>query len=233
MNNFDVEVVLYLSHLVGRHYWLAKTASLILSTNLLGGGVLVLLVWLALFDSSRPGQLQKGFELLLGSVFFSLFATLIARGVAISLPFRARPFATSSLHLQLPISSFLVLINWSSFPSDHATLFFALASGILMVSRRMGYFAFAWVVFFICLPLLCLGVHWPTDIIAGTALGVSFAQMARIPAFREFSRRTITKWHQNHARFFFAALFLWSYETVILYDDVRRFLMRIAHSFRT
>ena len=100
-----------------------------------------------------------------------------------------------------------------------------------MVSRRMGWLAFAWVSL-VCSTLVCFGIHWPTDIFAGAVLGVSFAQMARIPVFREFARRTITNWYQNHSPLFFAALFLWSYETVVLYDDLRQLLMRIAHSFR-
>ena len=207
MNPFDVQIVLYLNQILGRHPGIEKIVSLIPSTNLLQGGVMVLLVWLALFDDDRPGQLRKNSELLLGSVFFSVIGTLVARGLAVSLPFRARPIAMPSLHLVLPSGISMVLVDWSSFPSDHATLFFAIAAGIMMVSRRIGWIAFAWVGL-ISFALLGLGAHWATDIIVGAALGTSFAQLTRIPAFRGFTRRIITNCHQQHPQFFFAALFV-------------------------
>ncbi len=233
MNNFDVGAELFLNQFVGRHQWFDRIIGLTHATNLLQGGVMVLLIVFLLFDHNRPGQLRKGFELLLGSVFFSIFAVLTARGLALSLPFRARPLADASLHFRAPAGESLVLINWSAFPSDHAALFFALAAAILMVSKRAGLLAFAWAIAGVCFPLLYLGVHWPTDIIVGAILGVSFAQVARIPVIREFIRRTTVDMHQNHAGVFFAMLFLWSYETVILYEDVRRVLKWVAHTHST
>jgi undecaprenyl-diphosphatase len=133
------------------------------------------------------------------------------------------------LHFRPPAGGVLALIHWSAFPSDHATLFFSLAAGLLLVSRPVGWFAIAWVTLFICLPLLYLGAHWSTDILAGAVLGVSFTQMARIPAIREFVRRMATKWHHKHPILFLAGLILWCYETAVLFEDVRRLLVSVAH----
>ena len=231
MNHFDLQILIFLNEHLARHPGIEKAVGLVPSTNLLQGGVMVLLVWLALFEDNRPGQFRKNFELLLGSIFFSLFATLVARGLALSLPFRERPIAIASLHVVRPAGSSMLLVDWSAFPSDHATLFFAIATGIFMVSRRIGWLALAWVGF-ICFALIALGAHWTTDIMVGAVLGISFAQLARVPAFREFVRRSTIGWYESHPQLFFAGLFLWSFETVILYDDVRRILMRIAHSIR-
>jgi undecaprenyl-diphosphatase len=228
MNSFDANVVVFFNNLIVQHHWIGVIAKLNYSTRLLEGGVVVLFIWLALFDRKRPGQLQEGFELLLGSIFWSMFAVLTARALAFSLPFRARPLATPSLDLYLPYASSIRLINWSAFPSDHATLYFGLVAGVLMVSRKLGGMALAWTFTFGCMPLLFLGVHWPTDLLGGAVLGFSFAQLARIPAFREFSRRTITNLYQNQPRIFFVVLFFWSYETVGLYEDIRHVLKRIA-----
>ncbi|MFY9856107.1 MAG: phosphatase PAP2 family protein, partial [Terracidiphilus sp.] len=186
--------------------------------------VIVLLMWFVLFDRNRPGKLREGSELLIGSAFFSLLATLAARGLAISVPFKARPIASPLLHFRLPYGGSLVLIHWSSFPSDHAVLLCALATGIFLVSRRVGWFAVLWVALVICFPLLYIGVHWPTDILVGAAIGVSFAQLSRIPRIREFVRRATTDWHRNHPELFFPALFLFSYGVVTLFEDVRRLL---------
>jgi undecaprenyl-diphosphatase len=230
MNNIDFAVELFLNQFVGRHPWFDKMIGLTNATNLLQGGVMVLLILFLLFDRDRPGQLREGCELLLGSVFFSIFAVLTARALALSLPFRARPLAEPLLHFRLPPGESLILINWSAFPSDHAALFFALAAAILMISKRAGLLAFAWVIGGVCFPLLYLGAHWPTDIIVGAILGMSFVQFARVPVIREFVRRTIVNVHRNHARVFFAVLFLWSYETIILYEDVRSILKWLAHA---
>lgn len=230
MNSFDFKIEWFLNQFVGRHHSIDRLIGLTNATNLLQGGVMVLLILFLLFDRDRPGQLRKGFDLLLGSVFFSLFAVLAARALALSLPFKARPIADPSLHFRLPPGETLVLINWSAFPSDHAALFFALAAAILMASTRAGLIAFTWVIAGVCFPLVYLGAHWPTDIIVGAIIGLSFAQFARIPAIREFVRRTVTNLHQNHARAFFIILFLWSYETIVLYDDVRNVLKWLAHA---
>jgi undecaprenyl-diphosphatase len=230
LNGFDVHIELFLNHFVGQHPWFDWMVSRSSGTPLGTTIEIVLLMWFVIFDRNRPGQLRKGFELLIGSSFFALLATLAARGLAISLPFRARPIATPSLHLRLPAGGSLVLIDWSSFPSDHAALFFALATGILLVSRRVGYLAVAWVSLFICFPAIYMGVHWPTDVLAGMFIGVSFAQMARIPAIREFVRRSATKLHEDHPEIFFMVFFLFSYETVVLFEDVRRLLQFIARS---
>src|SRR5579863_3871737 len=140
LNGFDVPIELYFSHLLGRHAWFDSLLIQTESTLLLKGGAIVFLVWFLLFDRKRPGQLREGFELLFGSVFFSLVATLVARCLALCLPFRVRPLATPWLQFHFPGDSTPMLTNWSSFPSDHAVMFFALASGIFMLSRWAGGF---------------------------------------------------------------------------------------------
>lgn len=230
MNSFDVQIELFLNQFTRRHGWFDYMIGMSDTSDLFKGIVIILLMWIVLFDHNRPGQLRKGYELLIGSAILATFATLVARVLAHSLPFRARPIATPSLNFRPLDDSSLSLINWSAFPSDHATLFFALAAGILLVSQRVGWFAIAWVALVICVPRLCIGIHWPTDILGGAALGVSFIQIARIPVIREFVRRTVANWHQSSPELFFAGLFLWSYETVFLFVDVRHVLSLVAHS---
>lgn len=229
-NSFDVHIELFLNQFAGRHPRFDSIISWTDATPLVKGGVIVMLIWLTLFDRNRPGRMRKDFELLIGAVFLSAFATIAARGLAIILPFRSRPFVTPSLHFRLPTGASLNHIDWSSFPSDHAAMFFALATGLLLVSLRAGWFAIAWAAFVICLPRLYLGLHWPTDILAGAVIGVSSTQLLRIPAIQDFVRRNVSKWHQDHPGILFAMLFLWSYEVVDLFGDIRHFLKVFAHS---
>ena len=56
-----------------------------------------------------------------------------------------------------------------SFPSSHATFFFALALVVLSFSRRWGYFYIV-IALLIGVARVIAGVHWPADILGGVAL---------------------------------------------------------------
>ena len=231
LNPFDLLVEHWLNHFVGHFPLFDKAVLYFESTNLTTGAVIVFLVWLTLFDVRRPGRLRERNEIVFASAFFAMLATLIARALALGLPFRARPIATPALAFIPPAGGSLVLFHWSAFPSDHATLFFALAVGLLPVSRRIGLVAVAWVVFLISFPSLYLGVHWPTDILAGAALGIGMVQLARIPLIRAFTRSCVDHLYEERPAVFFAVLYLWSYETTILFEDVRRVLFLFFHKY--
>lgn len=61
-----------------------------------------------------------------------------------------------------------------SFPSDHAALFLALATGILLAARGAGVIALAWTLAFTLGARIATGLHSPLDIVAGGAIGVGF-----------------------------------------------------------
>lgn len=229
LNSFDVGIEHWLNQFSGRYPSFDQLVLHGSSSNLTSSVFLMFLIWLAVFDARREGRLRSGHEMVFGAALFAMLATLTARAIAISVPFRARPIATPSLHFNPPAGGTMVLIHWSSFPSDHATLFFALAVGILPVSRRLGWLAVLWVMFADCLPLIYLGVHWPTDILAGAVLGGSFVQLARVPAVRAWVRGNVELFYAQRPALFFALFFLWSYETTILFEDVRRVLFFAAH----
>jgi undecaprenyl-diphosphatase len=66
------------------------------------------------------------------------------------------------------------LINWDrkgSFPSDTATLFFALATVIFLEARLVGLICFCWVAAMIAVPKVIFGYHYPSDIVGSLVLG--------------------------------------------------------------
>ncbi len=228
MNSFDTHITLFLNQFANRWPWFDWLVSYGYCTNLIGIGVTVALAWYALFDGKTEDRLVKNRELLLGAFFFCGVAALAARGLALSLPFRVRPRWTPGFDFHSPNSfNSTTLIHWSSFPSDHAALLYALAVGILFVSRRLGLLAIAWVAVTISFPAIYLGIHWTTDVIVGAGIGVAFAYCSKIPPVREAISRFTTSWQQQQIGVFFAVLFLWSYQIVNLFEDGRRFLKGI------
>ncbi|HEY1488613.1 MAG TPA: phosphatase PAP2 family protein, partial [Micromonosporaceae bacterium] len=69
----------------------------------------------------------------------------------------------------------------AGFPSDHATASGALAVGILLASRRLGWMA-ALLGALIAFSRVYVGVHYPVDVVAGLLLGAAVALLGRAPA---------------------------------------------------
>jgi undecaprenyl-diphosphatase len=83
--------------------------------------------------------------------------------------FRARPFVDLDINLALfyPPTD-------SSFPSNPAATGFAVATGIFLWNRPLGLLMYA-MAFLWSFARVYAGVHYPTDILAGAAIGAGFA----------------------------------------------------------
>lgn len=95
----------------------------------------------------------------------------LAVGKAISeLVDRARPFVVDSGGVHL----FSGHAADASFPSDHATASFAIATAIFLRHRRWGIVALV-AAAVLSVGRVALGVHYPSDVLAGAALGAAAA----------------------------------------------------------
>ena len=127
--------------------------------------ILIVLFLALLFFSQYPKRDKLQILLIIG------ISAVIARfGITELIRFfyhRPRPFLT------LPVHQLLTDSAWS-FPSGHATFFFAMATAIYLHNKKWG------IVFFIATILITIsrviaGVHYPSDIVGGAIIGIAVA----------------------------------------------------------
>jgi undecaprenyl-diphosphatase len=95
-------------------------------------------------------------------------ALAVAHGITM-LWDRPRPFESHAM-----VHLFISHGGDPSFPSDHATAGFAIAVSLLLRSRRVGIFALA-LATAMAVARVAVGVHYPTDVLAGACLGTASA----------------------------------------------------------
>jgi undecaprenyl-diphosphatase len=184
-----------------------------------GGIIMGAYWWFWFLPDSRETRRPKIVAALIGM----LIALVIARMIALGFPFRVRPINNLEIGIHMPPVPLEVHVfeSWSSFPSDNAAMFFALAVGLWRLSPLVGLAAIAFAAVWIALVRVVLGVHYPSDVIAGAAIGVACALAAArlsgtgmVAAILDFERR------YPHA--FYAGMFLVTFEFAALFNDIRR-----------
>jgi len=231
MNSFDLAIFHLLNSFAHRSYTFDLIVVRTMENGLTTGAVIVALFWAA-WEIEGASNPEKR-EILLSGLFVSIFSIFVARVFALTLPFRVRPLHNPDIGFRLPYEMKPeILINWSSFPSDHATLFICLAVVLWMVSRRLGVIAFVYVLLVIDLPRIYAGVHYPTDILAGSVLGLAMAALVKLPKVRAAIALPAIQWKNSYPLLFHCAFFLCAFEIGELFATVRDFgsyAMHAAH----
>lgn len=146
-------------------------------------------LWFWPASRARRDQLQTS------AIVATLSATLAlgVNQVIIHLWDRPRPFAAHAATLLLAPS------KDPSFPSDHATFAFAIAVAVLLVARRLGWLLFIFAAL-LGLARVWTGEHYPSDVIAGAAIGslvaiICMAEYPRIERLLDPALRIARRYH--------------------------------------
>ncbi len=224
MQAFDHSIVFFLNQFA--HRWRVFDGMVIFFSNsdLMKGGVVMAAIWWAWFYPKGDAKTHRSY--LLSALFGSLVALFFARAFAHAFPLRVGPILDPSLHFRPPagLPSQANWTIWSSFPSDHAALFCALLTGVWFVSRRAGIALMLYVLIAICLPRIYVGIHYPSDVLAGAGLGVFSVLLCSWSRIRESWTATVLHWMERWPGAGYALLFVVTFQIATLFWDIRTLL---------
>jgi len=156
--SLDLTIFNFINRFAGRWAWLDYAG--MFCAEYLGYVLLFLLILFLVIN------FKKYWRMVFESIIAALFTRFVLTATIWWLFFRPRPFVSLN---------FIPLIDQSpkegSFPSGHASFFFALSTIVYFYNRKLGIIFFV-SSFFIAISRVFVGVHWPSDILAGAILGI-------------------------------------------------------------
>ncbi|ACD20394.1 phosphatase PAP2 family protein [Paraburkholderia phytofirmans] len=220
MNSFDLAIETYLSN-VHLGYFATRSIERITDLYTFKGLVLIPVLWWMWFQQDERSEWRR--EMVLATLLSGLVALFVGRLLTHWLPFRVRPIYSAELHLRFAGNNIkdALLTNWSSFPSDHAMLWMAVATGIFLVWRSIGVLAILYTVLVICVPRAYLGFHYPTDLLVGAAVGIGITYVMTREAIRVRYARPALRWIDRYPGPSGMLAFLLCLELVTQFDELR------------
>lgn len=156
--NIDLYLFNLINGLVFKWYWLDFVGFFITeySEYILAA---VLVLFLAI-------NFKKYWRMISEAIVAAVFTRFVLTEIIRWLWFRPRPFVTNNVNLLVDYSA-----KESSFPSGHASFYFALSTIVYLYNKKIG------IIFYIAslsivLARVFVGIHWPSDILVGVILGV-------------------------------------------------------------
>ena len=221
MNSIDSSIEIYLSTIHFGHLT-TETIEVIADLYTFKGLVLIPLLWWMWFQRGERREWRR--EMVLATLLSGLLALFVGRLLTHWLPFRVRPVFSSELHLHFAGHAIddAQLSSWSSFPSDHAMLWMAIATGIFLVWRGIGVLVLIYSVLAICLPRAYLGFHYPSDLLVGALIGAGITWLMTRDAIRVRYATPALRWMERYPGPSASLAFMLCLELATQFDELRK-----------
>ena len=177
LENVEITVVHAANHFLFEHDSVEDPVSLFERVSELAFVVLIGAMLLAPINHNGRVLRRAAISALVSAGLALMTGAVIARLVDRQRPFVAHP---SAVHLFTPHAAD------SGFPSDHATASFAIAAAIFGFDKRLGAVVLV-VATLISIGRVAIGVHYPSDVIAGALLGCAAALVCARPAIQRYT----------------------------------------------
>jgi len=158
----------------------------------------IYLVVLYLYAIVKKQNKYKEFSLLL---FFAWFGSIFVNVLVQMFVEKVRPDVILNLFVEWREALLLDTLPKNTFPSDHAAMAAAIATVSLIWGFKEKNKVIIWVGFVMSIfavvmwfGRITMGIHWPTDILVGTLIGVAFSFLIFQKHVLSLLRKTIFRW---------------------------------------
>lgn len=221
MNYLDTAIIHFFNQFSQQSWLVDRGMTFLVGNDIVKGGIFMILfwgIWFTYSDEPKRTNSRETILLTLGGACLALFLAMV---LALILSFQNRPIFTAALNFKIPLGYTCPLESWNSFPSDHAALFAALATGIWFISRPLALLTTAYLFLVILLPRIYMGLHYPSDLAAGAVLGVVCVLLVTKINLTRSITQGILRWGQKHEGLFYALFFFMTFQVATLFHSIR------------
>lgn len=226
----DLRLSLFINSFLGTFPGFDAFIHIVERNPLFKGLAVMMLFWGLWFSGQKASLLFRA--RLLSVLVVSVLAVFVGRGLATMLPYRPRPIHDPELGFRLlPSLSSETLDGWSSMPSDHAVLYFAIATGFFLAHRAVGTAALLHAALIICLPRIYFGLHYAGDVLVGAAVGVGMSLLLIPLLTRAFLKLDVEAMARSHATLFYPLVFFCTWQIASMFAPLRDLLSSLVAMF--
>jgi len=197
--------------------------NLVSNNDFLASGVLVCILLFFWFQHDQD-RVEKR-KLIINTLISCLIAIAVGRLLTRILPFQVRPVLDPKLSYLYPFQHIADSMNTSnSMPSDHAVLYTALATGIFLISKKIGLLTFLYVFGIGLFSRVYLGYHYPSDIFVGSIVGILITLIYSHISIKNQINQRVLKFSTNYSGIFYVLFFLLNFEIATMFKSSRDIL---------